>query len=142
MIWTSVYWRYWRRRLNLQNHKIQHYFWTALIFLAITGFLIAFSLIFRDSNLWSEWNEAIGNANSFCEYNHNDSVVKQRINTWSNLGYLIVGLVCVTLGIHDIKYQRFFTENLFVKYPVFLKHRLDRLVFHHLPSLFLGLLHS
>ena len=47
--------------------------------------------------------EAGGNAFRFCEANHMDEAIRQPSNTWSNLGYLIVGLFTITLAVHDYK---------------------------------------
>jgi len=71
-------------------------------------------------DLWSGMPEAGGNAFHFCEANRMDEAIRQPSNTWSNLGYLIVGLFALTLAVHDYKKKdRRASGNFLVMYPFF-----------------------
>ena len=96
-----VRYRYIRRRLNILHHNLATYYYSAALFIAITGILILFLDAYKSQNIWGNWEAAFGNAYSYCELDRGPCSVRQPVNTWSNLGFLIVGLISLTFGIND-----------------------------------------
>ncbi|NNC96118.1 MAG: hypothetical protein HKN92_11195 [Chitinophagales bacterium] len=114
-----VRYRYIRRQLNILHHNISTYYYSIALFIAITGLLIVFLDAYKSHNIWGGWEAAFGNAYSFCELDRGPCSVRQPINTWSNLGFLIVGLISLTFGINDFRRRKINTQSLIVKYPAF-----------------------
>ena len=49
-----------------------------------------------------------------------NQIIRQPANTWSNLGYLLVALFALTLGINDLKQrERKESDNFLVRHPTF-----------------------
>jgi len=71
------------------------------------------------ASLWINWESAQYNALTFCEHNRFCEAIVQPANTWSNLGFLVVGLMCLFIGINDFKVRKPSTTNLLVRYPTF-----------------------
>ena len=109
-----------RDRLYMEDLRRRAFHLPAIIFLLATLGLLYSYHAFRYTDLWSHMPVAGGNAFHFCEANHMDEAIRQPANTWSNLGYLAVGLFALTLGIHDYKNKaRRDSENFLVRYPLF-----------------------
>lgn len=114
--WFEVF----RQKFFLYNHRLGTF--TTPLFLAagITAILVVGFEIFRYADMWTHWRGAVGNAHHFCELNRFDNNIIQPSNTWSNLGYLVVGLICISVAIRDHKYsQRHMVSNFLAKYPGF-----------------------
>nr|MBP9136284.1 hypothetical protein [Chitinophagales bacterium] len=84
------------------NHRIKNilsipFLWTGIVAII---FLISHS-IFGDYPLWVSWKQASGNATHFCELNRFGQGVVQPSNTWSNLGFLFVSLVILSIAKKD-----------------------------------------
>lgn len=103
------------------NHRIKNIFSIPLIWtLFVTGSLIVINLIFGHSPIWINWEQAIGNATHFCELNRFGQGVVQPANTWSNLGFLFVALIILSIAKkdHDHK-ERMSSANYLANYPGF-----------------------
>lgn len=103
----------------LDDHNIRDYLIPGIIF---TLFLIASGLFFKiyqDTDIWSKMKVAGGNAFEFCEFNDIGNSIVQTANTWSNLGFLVVGLFLVFLGIKDATHKHKERANLLLKFPMF-----------------------
>lgn len=109
-----------RERLELEHLRLRAFYLPAIIFLLTTLTLLNIYHTYQHYDLWSGMPEAGGNAFHFCEANRMDEAIRQPSNTWSNLGYLIVGLFALTLAVHDYKKKdRRASGNFLVMYPFF-----------------------
>jgi len=109
-----------RERLELEHLRLRAFYLPAFIFILTTVTLLNAYHVYRHHDLWSSMPEAGGNAFHFCEANRMDEAIRQPSNTWSNLGYLIVGLFALTLARHDYKKKdRRDSGNFLVMYPFF-----------------------
>ena len=61
----------------------------------------------RDQNVWADWRES-GELRrpAYRERIHAREVFRTRANTWSNLGYIIVGLYGIALGWRDLREKK------------------------------------
>lgn len=86
-----------------------------------TGLLIwLWTVQMGGAHVWNGFDAAMGNAFGFCEANHMDSVIRQPSNTWSNMGYLFVGVFILALAIHDLRLpNRLEADNFMVRHPIF-----------------------
>jgi len=58
--------------------------------------------LWRDQDVWSAWQPAAElRHHEYGETLHEHSVFRTRINTWSNLPYVLLGLYAITLGLAD-----------------------------------------
>jgi hypothetical protein len=113
-------WQLLRTRLYLERLQVRMFFLPAVVFLLSVVALVLYYSLFRFTDFWANYNQANGNAFHFCELNRMDQLIRQPSNTWSNLGFFIVGLITLTLGIQDLKYsQRKESDNFLVRYPIF-----------------------
>lgn len=113
-------WQLLRTRLYLERLHGRMFVLPTAVFLLSTLALVLYYSLFQFTDFWANYNVANGNAFHFCEYNHMDQLIRQPSNTWSNLGFFIVGLITLTLGIHDLKYaERKQSDNFLVRYPIF-----------------------
>ena len=105
---------------SLHNHRPRVFSWPffgTLIFSA--GLFILYKLN-QYIDPWQSWRQALGNATNFCEMNRFDQLIVQPSNTWSNLGYIIVGLMFISIAKNDHKYEhRHHINNLLAKFPGF-----------------------
>ena len=103
------------------NHRIKNilsipFLWTGIVAII---FLISHS-IFGDYPLWVSWKQASGNATHFCELNRFGQGVVQPSNTWSNLGFLFVSLVILSIAKKDHDHKdRMSSANYLANYPGF-----------------------
>ncbi len=111
------------RSLYLTEHRKRSYIIGSVVFALITITLIVLNAFFSDLPIWDGLKMAGGNALDFCEENRWDKIVVQPANTWSNLGFLIVGLFIFITGINDFRIKktkgRNSIHNLLAQYPVF-----------------------
>ncbi|MBL7776916.1 MAG: ceramidase domain-containing protein [Chitinophagales bacterium] len=119
-IQAKIKWQILRTRLYFERLHGRVFLLPLIIFVLSTFFLIGYYNFFQTADVWSTWNIAGGNAFHFCERNQMEHLIRQPSNTWSNLGFFVVGLFTITLGIHDLKYaERKQSDNFLVRYPVF-----------------------
>lgn len=117
---VRIKWQLLRTRLYFERLHVRMFFLPAIIFLLSTLSLTLYYVLFQFTDIWEHWNQANGNAFRFCEMNHMDQLIRQPSNTWSNLGFFLVGLFTLTLGIQDLKYsERKESDNFLVRYPIF-----------------------
>lgn len=113
-------WQLLRTRLYLERLQVRMFFLPTVVFLLSVVALVLYYSLFQFTDFWANYNQANGNAFHFCELNRMDQLIRQPSNTWSNLGFFIVGLITLTLGIQDLKYsQRKESDNFLVRYPIF-----------------------
>ncbi len=105
---------------SLHNHRARVFSWPffgTLIFSA--GLFILYKLN-QYVDPWVSWRQALGNATHFCEMNRFDQLIVQPSNTWSNLGYIIIGLMFISIAKNDHKYEhKKNVNNLLAKFPGF-----------------------
>src|SRR4051812_40319119 len=113
-------WQVLRTRFYLERLHVKAFFLPVFVFTLSTLCLSFYYYLFQNTDFWATWSTAGGNAFHFCEMNRMNELVRQPSNTWSNLGYLWVGLFALTLGVHDLKYPgRKASDNFLVRYPAF-----------------------
>lgn len=105
---------------SLHNHRprvfTQPFFGTLII---AAGLFVLYKLN-QYVDPWVSWRQALGNATHFCEMNRFDQLIVQPSNTWSNLGYIIIGLIFISIAKNDHKYEhRKHVNNLLAKFPGF-----------------------
>ena len=119
-IQVRIKWQLLRTRLYLQHLKPRAFVLPLSVFLLATLALVSYYGLFRFTDFWQPWSPAGGNAFHFCESNHMDQLIRQPSNTWSNLGYFLVALFMLTMGVNDLKQSgRKASDNFLVRYPVF-----------------------
>ncbi|MGB1018597.1 MAG: ceramidase domain-containing protein [Chitinophagales bacterium] len=106
-------------QLNLDNHHFKDYIIPFVVFCIFTFASILFFNHFQDQAIWGNMKAAGGNAFKFCEHNNMGTSLVQTSNTWSNLGFLLTGLIMLFMGIKDTKLKEENKTNLLLKYPVF-----------------------
>ncbi|HLP51436.1 MAG TPA: ceramidase domain-containing protein, partial [Chitinophagales bacterium] len=117
---ARIKWKLLKTRLYFERLHARMFYLPIIIFLLSTLALTLYYHLFQFTDLWAHWSEANGNAFHFCEMNRMDELIRQPANTWSNLGFFLVGLFTLTLGIHDLKYsERKKSDNFLVRYPIF-----------------------
>jgi len=105
--------------VSLDNHNLKGYVLPSIIFSFITIALVVAYKFLQYTSLWTNWKAAENNALTFCEHNRVTEAIVQPANTWSNFGFLMVGLLLVFIGINDLKIRKPSSNNLLVRYPGF-----------------------
>lgn len=103
----------------LDDHRLNDYILPGIIFILFIIASVLFFAMYQDQEVWSKMKVAGGNAFEFCEFNNIGNSIVQTANTWSNLGFLFVGLFLVFMGIKDKTYKHKERANLLLKYPMF-----------------------
>ncbi len=68
----------------------------------IVAALGAVCIVFQDANVWADWTPAAElHQGQYAETIHPDSILRTRVNTWSNVAFLFVGLYVIALGLAD-----------------------------------------
>ena len=105
---------------SLHNHRARVFSWPFFGTLIISAGLFILYKLNQYVDPWQTWRQALGNATHFCELNRFDQLIVQPSNTWSNLGYIIVGLMFISIAKNDHKYEhRHNVNNLLAKFPGF-----------------------
>jgi len=112
-------WKYLRTLVYLERHNLRGYLIPAVLFFVISLSLVVSYECYQFMNLWGNMEYATNNAFEFCESNRLCEAIVQPANTWSNLGFLMVGLLCLFIGINDLKVRSPEIPNLMVRYPIF-----------------------
>lgn len=105
---------------SLHNHRPRVFSWPFFGTIIIAAGLFVLYKLNQYVDPWASWRQAVGNATNFCEMNRFDQLIVQPSNTWSNLGYIIVGLIFISIAKNDLKYEhRADVNNLLAKFPGF-----------------------
>lgn len=114
-------WQVLRTRLYLEHLQCRNFVLPALLFVFLVSFLVSAYAIWGSQNIWMSLTVAGGNALHFCELNRVDELIRQPANTWSNLGFVAVGLLVIAVGFADLKQgmARRKSHNFLVRYPIF-----------------------
>ena len=105
--------------LNLYNHRPSVFSWPVFGTLLFGAILFVFYKLNQYIFPWNTWQQAAGNARDFCEMNREQLIV-QPANTWSNLGFIIVGWIFLSIAKNDHNYfERVSVDNLLAKFPGF-----------------------
>jgi hypothetical protein len=117
---TKSKWSNFKEVIHIDNHQVKDYYLPMIIFVLFTTASFLFFKIFAGQYIWHKMKIAGGNAFEFCEFNDLGNVLVQTSNTWSNLGFLVVGLLLIFFGIKDHRHQHEDDRaNLLLKYPFF-----------------------
>ncbi|MCP4122453.1 MAG: ceramidase [Bacteroidetes bacterium] len=109
-----------KQHFYLLNHSRNAFFHPFLIAVVISFSLWGIYEAFKYVDVWGSWLGAGGNSAHFCELNRWDMLIVQPSNTWSNMGYLIVGLVLISIGLKDHYFkERKQLNNLIARHPAF-----------------------
>jgi hypothetical protein len=116
----KIKWTLLRSRIYIENFRPSGFYIPIILFLIFTLILTNLYHMHLHNNVWSSMEAASGNALHFCEKNRLDQIIRQPSNTWSNLGFLLVGMVIMSVAIHDYKNkERKTASNFLVRYPIF-----------------------
>ncbi len=75
--------------------------------LAVLAVFIVVFLLFKDEAVWDGWEPAGEFKNpQYGERIYADSVFRTRMNTWSNLSYILFGFYAIALALNDWKKKR------------------------------------
>lgn len=116
---SKLKWSYLRYRVCLDKHSLSWYILPSLFFFLSTTILIVLYKVFHYTSLWTNWKAAERNAFTFCEHVRVGEAVVQPANTWSNFAFLLVGVLCLSIGVNDFKIRKPESTNLLVGYPGF-----------------------
>ena len=109
-----------KENYSLHNHRARVFSWPFFGTLIISFGLFILYKLNQYVDPWRTWRQALGNATHFCEMNRFDQLIVQPSNTWSNLGYIIVGIIFISIAKNDHKYEhRKNVNNLLAKFPGF-----------------------
>ncbi len=109
-----------KENFSLHNHRPRVFFWPFFGTLLFAGGLFILYKLNQYIDPWKSWRQALGNATNFCELNRFDQLIVQPSNTWSNLGFIIVGLIFISIAKNDHVYEeRSNVNNLLAKFPGF-----------------------
>ena len=109
-----------KEHFYLLNHSRKAFSHPVIISLIIGLALWGVYEAFKYVDIWSTWMGAGGNSSHFCELNRWEMLIIQPSNTWSNFGFLIVGLILISVGIKDHYFKgRHKINNLIAKHPAF-----------------------
>ncbi len=115
-----IKWQLLRTRFYLERLELKAFIFSVSFFLLTLSALMFYYNLFQFTDFWQKWSVSGGNTFHFCEQNRMEQLIRQPSNTWSNLGYLVVGLFVITLGVHDLKYDgRKQSNNFLVRHPLF-----------------------
>jgi hypothetical protein len=82
-------------------------------------FFLAIFLFYRNENIWQTLRTADEFQNPiYHEHLHVNSIFRTRVNTWSNLVYVLVGFYTIALGIYDWRRQRTLESGYLVSTPI------------------------
>lgn len=105
---------------HLFNHRPRTFTHPILITLLYGLIFAIFHYFYQYSDVWGTFRDAVGNATLFCELNRFGQFVVQPSNTYSNLGFLYVACVILSIAYRDHKYtERHKVGNLLSQYPAF-----------------------
>lgn len=112
-----------RTILSMDTIRMSAFIVPVLVFVITTISMILFFKHYQYATWWDNWDGAVQNADRFCEAWRTDQLIRQPSNTWSNLGYFLVGLICLTLGLKDRRNKLggaiTNTHNFIVRFPIF-----------------------
>ncbi len=98
-------------------------------FAAITLAWVIFYYSYRDANAWLHWlgsdgaqNWPNGNETHFAERIHPNSIFRTRSNTWSNLGYVFVGVYVLAYALYDFRRKTSPTDPYAVRVPALMAY--------------------
>lgn len=110
----------WKETFYMYNHKGSTFLVPVIITVLVSIALVILYDVFKYHDFWTPLKPATGNAAHFCELNRFGELVVQPSNTWSNLGFLLVGITCISIAIRDHKYHdRINVSNLLARTPAF-----------------------
>lgn len=109
-----------KENFSLYNHRPRVFSWPIFGTIIMSAGLFILYKLNQYIDPWITWRQAMGNATNFCEMNRFDQLIVQPSNTWSNLGFIIIGLIFIGIAKNDHKYeQRKEVNNLLARFPGF-----------------------
>lgn len=95
----------------------------------ITLAWIIFYYVYRDANAWLHWLGSdgaqqwpAGNETHFAERIHPNSIFRTRSNTWSNLGYVFVGVYILAYALYDFRRTTSASDPYAVRVPALMAY--------------------
>lgn len=105
---------------KLYNHRPRVFTWPIFGTLLFSVILFIIYKLNQYITIWDKYNQAGGNATTFCEVNRFDQLIVQPSNTWSNIGFIISALIILSIAKNDAKYyDRSSVNNLLARFPGF-----------------------
>lgn len=116
-----------------RNRLLDAPLWVHLLawgaFGCITLSWIIFYYAYRDANAWLHWlgsdgaqNWPTGNETHFAERIHPNSIFRTRSNTWSNLGYVFVGVYILAYALYDFRRETSARDPYAVRVPALMAY--------------------
>lgn len=100
-------------RLTTAAHVVV---WSATAVSVLVLAVVCFA--FQESNIWAQWTPAAElHQAHYAETIHYDSILRTRVNTWSNVAFLVVGLYVCALAVTDWRAES--RRNFLEAHPVF-----------------------
>ena len=94
-----------RRNFILPPRWVHLLAWGSLLLLTLGLALLFFAL--KDSAVWDSLAPSREFENpAYAEAIHANSIFRTRVNTWSNLAYVLPGLYAIALGLWDLRHRR------------------------------------
>lgn len=98
-------------------------------FACITLSWIVFYFTYRDANAWLHWlgsdgaqNWPTGNETHFAERIYPNSIFRTPSNTWSNLGYVLVGVYILAYALYDFRRETSLRDPYAVRVPALMTY--------------------
>ncbi|MCB9033355.1 MAG: ceramidase domain-containing protein [Chitinophagales bacterium] len=105
---------------SMSIHRPRVFTQPIFIGLLFFGILFVFYKLNQYISPWENYKQAGGNATDFCEMNRFDQLIVQPSNTWSNILFIIVAFIIISIAKNDHKYfERSSINNLVARYPGF-----------------------
>jgi len=96
---------------------IDYLFWPILITLGITTILAVPIEIFNDVDVWSSFKISdVGANKEFCEFHGYDRLIRQPVNTWSNMVYLFLSVIFFRYAYKDSQDKIVNRHNFVTRY--------------------------
>lgn len=94
-----------RLKLDSLPNRVHVLAWAGTALIA--GMSLIIFLLYKDVNVWEGWESASEFLDPiYAETLYPNSVFRTRMNTWSNLAYVLLGFYLIALGLYDFREKK------------------------------------